>query len=112
MASFFLVAPHRGTELWNMLGEEERARIAAVGRGDVRFSDGALWNLSATPDPVFRAILRSAFVRFYLDPARLVRALRAHPRPLGLLVPGARSLARAVVRATLGSTASPSPRCL
>ena len=89
-----------------MLREQERARIAAVGRGKLRFSDGGLWNLSATPDPVFRAILRSAFLRFYLDPVRLVRALRAHPWPLGVLVPGAGKLARAVVRATFGSTAS------
>jgi radical SAM superfamily enzyme YgiQ (UPF0313 family) len=110
VASFFLVTPHKGTELWNSLGGPERAMISAVDAAHRRYSGTRLWNLSGAPDRVFRKIWRSAFVRFYLDPVRVSRTVFTHPRPITLLSIGFRKLARALLNTTFNRLAKHPPR--
>ena len=43
------------------------------------------------PDREFRQILRTAFLRFYVNPMRILRILQKHPRPLTALWVGFKS---------------------
>jgi len=76
-AYFFIVTPFRGTELFDMAGNEaiERARS---GFEDHDYFKGN-YNMSAVPDDLFFTVQRRAFRNFYLHPRRIWRILRDHP---------------------------------
>ena len=91
MASFHRLVPFMGTALYDSLDEEARERIAAT-PGD-RLATTA--NVSAVSDDELKGIIREATRRFYLQPRRIVRVLRSHPRRLD----AARTFAAGLVRA-------------
>ena len=81
-AYFFVVTPFAGTgmheDVVQGLGE---AATELTGSG---FFFRPVHNLSKVPDERFYEIRRNAYLRFYLDPRRMRRILRAHPRKKNL----------------------------
>lgn len=76
-AYFFIVTPFRGTELFDMAGDEA-IRRARSGFEDHDYFKGN-YNMSAVPDDLFFSLQRRAFGKFYLRPQRMWRILRDHP---------------------------------
>ncbi len=76
-AYFFIATPFRGTELFDMAGDEAIAR-AHSGFEDHDYFKGN-YNMSAVPDERFFDLQRKAFRKFYLHPQRMWRILRDHP---------------------------------
>ena len=81
-AYFFVVTPFAGTEMHaEVVDERGLAAADLVGSG---FFFRPRNNLSAMSDARLLAMRRNAYLRFYLDPRRVLRILRAHPRKLTL----------------------------
>lgn len=83
MAHFHKVTPFVGTDLADSLG-------AAMPQSfnespEVRSYEDRSFNLSAVPNDRFRRILVGAFVKFYVNPGRLLGIFRHHPSPIRLL---------------------------
>jgi radical SAM superfamily enzyme YgiQ (UPF0313 family) len=78
VADFFYLAPYPGTEV---------ARAAGLDPRKVEYSDFSEINvnLSAATDEQLHAMAKSAYRRFYLDPRRVARILRASPKNLQLV---------------------------
>jgi radical SAM superfamily enzyme YgiQ (UPF0313 family) len=81
-AYFFVVTPFAGTEMHAQVVDERGIGAAdLVGSG---FFFRPRINLSSMSDTRLLAMRRNAYLRFYLDPRRMVRILRAHPRKMNL----------------------------
>lgn len=81
-AYFFVVTPFAGTGMHHeIVTHRGDAATELVGSG---FFFRPVTNLSQVPDARFYAMRRNAYLRFYLDPRRVARILRAHPRKLDL----------------------------
>ena len=65
-----------------IVAERGAAAAEIVGSG---FFFRPVVNLSAIPDERFARLRRNAYLRFYLDPRRVVRIFLAHPRKRDLL---------------------------
>lgn len=77
-AYFFVVTPFAGTEMHgDLVDHAGREATAMMGSGSYF---RPVHNLSVVPDPHFYRIRREAYLRFYLDPRRMARIWRAHPR--------------------------------
>jgi radical SAM superfamily enzyme YgiQ (UPF0313 family) len=76
-AHFLKVTPFEGTELFGMMPECERARAAAM-TGAMKYYDRS-FNLSDVDNKQFMRIMSRAHRRFYVNPARLLRLVSAHP---------------------------------
>jgi len=82
-AYFFVTTPFAGTEMHGEIVAERGAAAAEiVGSG---FFFRPVVNLSAIPDDRFARLRRNAYLRFYLDPRRVVQIFLAHPRKRDLL---------------------------
>ena len=82
MASFFVVKAYEGTALAEMAGGKvDNGRSSA--QADYYRVDAG--NLSAVPAPEAEAILKRAYLGFYLSPGRIVRILKVMPNR-GLLL--------------------------
>ncbi len=90
-ASFFLLTPFPGTQIWQTLQEEQRATLSQVDSDCLQYCSNVL-NLTAVSDEGFRRIQRNAFLRFYLNPWRLIRLLWNHPHPVPAVFLGARQI--------------------
>ena len=81
-AYFFVVTPFAGTGMHEEVVSELGMQAAQlVGSG---FFFRPRVNLSTLPDARLYALRRNAYLRFYLDPRRIARILRAHPRKADL----------------------------
>ena len=81
-AYFFVVTPFGGTEMHGQVIETmSEAATQLVGSG-MYFRP--VHNLSEISDARFYRMRRNAYLRFYLDPRRMARIWRAHPRPRDL----------------------------
>ena len=77
-AYFFVVTPFGGTEMHGQVVDE-------LGEAATQLTGSGMFfrpqeNLSEISDRRFYAMRRGAYLRFYLDPRRIVRIVRAHPR--------------------------------
>jgi anaerobic magnesium-protoporphyrin IX monomethyl ester cyclase len=74
-ASFFVVTPFKGTELWDYVPENLRDSVT-----DDWFSfHGGYVNLSSLPDRRLMSFRQKAYLRFYMNPWRAFRILIRHP---------------------------------
>lgn len=107
-AYFFVVTPFAGTgmhgEIVNHMGD---AATELVGSG---FFFRPVTNLSQVPDARFYAMRRNAYLRFYLDPRRMARIFRAHPRKLDLFQYFATMFVRDALRIEPGKLLAPLAR--
>jgi radical SAM superfamily enzyme YgiQ (UPF0313 family) len=107
-AYFFVVTPFAGTgmhgEIVNQMGD---AATELVGSG---FFFRPVTNLSQVPDARFYAMRRNAYLRFYLDPRRMARIFRAHPRKLDLFQYFATMFVRDALRIEPGKLLAPLAR--
>ena len=95
-AYFFVVTPFGGTEMHGQVVDTMSAEAT-------EFTGSGMYirpvhNLSEIGDELFYRMRRNAYLRFYMDPARIVRILRAHPRKSSLLQYAAAMLIRDVLR--------------
>jgi radical SAM superfamily enzyme YgiQ (UPF0313 family) len=107
-AYFFVVTPFAGTgmhaEITDHMGD---AATELVGSG---FFFRPVTNLSKVPDAQFYALRRNAYLRFYLDPRRIFRIWRAHPRKLDLFQYFATMFLRDAMRIEPGKLLAPLAR--
>ena len=82
-AYFFVVTPFGGTEMHEQV-VDTLGQDATVLTGSGMFFRPQK-NLSQVPDRRFYRMRRAAYLRFYLDPRRIARIVRAHPRRHNLL---------------------------
>ena len=82
---FFVVTPYAGTELRELALRTCPERFEALKLDDSDYVYNFSVNVSAVPDDVLLASVRSAYRRFYVNPRRLLRVLRDHPAPFQLL---------------------------
>ncbi len=74
MAFFFTPNPYRNTELYNMFARAGKLP-AGISAADFEYS-ASPFNASEMSDERFRWLYRWAFFGFFLDPARMFRAVR------------------------------------
>jgi radical SAM superfamily enzyme YgiQ (UPF0313 family) len=107
-AYFFVVTPFAGTgmhaEIIDHMGD---AATELVGSG---FFFRPVTNLSEVPDARFYALRRNAYLQFYLDPRRILRIWRAHPRKLDLFQYFATMFLRDAMRIEPGKLLAPLAR--
>ena len=84
-ASFFRVTPYEGTVLRASLPDEVQQRLDRAGSEGMHHHSPQV-NLGLFSDRELRRANREALLRFYFDPFRILRSLRAHPRPIGASV--------------------------
>lgn len=81
-AHFHKVTPFAGTELFGLLDSDV---VESFGdHPEVRTYEDRSFNLSTVPNGRFRRIVYGAFLRFYLNPFRMLQMLRHHPSPTRL----------------------------
>lgn len=121
-AYFFVVTPFGGTAMHEHVVETLSEAATQLTGSGMFFRP--VENLSQVPDRKFYAIRRNAYLRFYLDPRRMWRIWRAHPRKHDLvqyfftmfvrdairIEPGKVLGPLAKARARLGLGAQPQPR--
>lgn len=78
-AMFFNVVPFAGTELAALAGAPDPVRAGARGLEALDFHRARV-NVSAMADEELFGLQRSAYLRFYGDPRRLLRIAASHPR--------------------------------
>ncbi len=104
-AYFFVVTPFGGTEMHGQVVETmTEAATRLVGSG-MYFRP--VHNLSEIPDARFYRMRRDAYLRFYLDPRRMARIWRAHPRPRDLAQYAATMFMRDALRFEPGKLIEP-----
>lgn len=99
-ASFFSPTPYPGTAIWQMLSREIRDDFLRCDQDGLQYHH-FFRNLTAVDDETIFRILRIALLRFYLNPGRLTRILKQHPRRTSALFLGARALIRKLVKVGL-----------
>jgi radical SAM superfamily enzyme YgiQ (UPF0313 family) len=77
-AYFFVVTPFGGTEMHGQVLDSHGQEATVLTGSGMFFRPQQ--NLSQVPDGRFYAMRRNAYLRFYIDPRRIVRIVRAHPR--------------------------------
>ncbi|MCX8065805.1 MAG: B12-binding domain-containing radical SAM protein [Candidatus Hydrogenedentes bacterium] len=82
-ASFFTVTPFPGTPLYEWVKNNRPEKLAKINYNNMDFSAMRV-NLTDLPDDVLFSYQRKAMKRFYADPLRIYRLLRAYPKPLYL----------------------------
>jgi radical SAM superfamily enzyme YgiQ (UPF0313 family) len=95
-AYFFVVTPFGGTELHEQV-------VSTMSEAATQLTGSGMYyrptrNLSEVPDGRFYRLRRNAYLRFYLDPRRIARIFRAHPRRKNLLQYAATMLVRDALR--------------
>jgi hypothetical protein len=104
-AYFFVVTPFAGTGMHEEVVADLGMQAAQlVGSG---FFFRPRVNLSTLPDARLYALRRNAYLRFYLDPRRIARILRAHPRKSDLAQYFATMLVRDAMRIEPGKLLRP-----
>ncbi len=74
-ASFFIVTPFKGTELWEFIPEELKKKVT-----EKWFSfHGGYINISEVPTHRLMAKRQQAYLKFYLNPKRIARIVYRHP---------------------------------
>lgn len=104
-AYFFVVTPFGGTEMHGQV-------VNGIGLPATQLEGSGMYfrpkrNLSQVQDSRFYRIRRDAYLRFYLDPARIARIFRAHPRKADLFQYGATMLFRDALRIDPGKILGP-----
>lgn len=74
---FLRVTPFEGTKLYSML--DDSAREFVKNNPDEFIYSRFNYNLSEVPARRFRSIVRSGYLRFFLNPLRVLSILRRHP---------------------------------
>lgn len=82
-AAFYTVTPFPGTPLYEMMLKTKPEKITSIRYDDVDLN-GIRVNLTDLPDDVLFRYQRNAIRRFFLDPGRIYRLVRDHPKPLTL----------------------------
>ena len=82
-AAFYTVTPFPGTVLYEEMQKQHPEKLAGLHYDDMDLN-GIRVNLTDLPDEVLFAYQRRAINRFFLDPGRLYRLVRDHPKPLTL----------------------------
>jgi radical SAM superfamily enzyme YgiQ (UPF0313 family) len=105
-AYFFVVTPFGGTEM------NEQIREMMSGGAEMDLEGTGMFNrpkrnLSEVPDRRFYRIRRNGYLRFYLDPQRIVRIWRAHPRKRDLVQYSATMFVRDTLRLEPGRILGP-----
>ncbi len=83
VGQFMTVTPFPGNDLFDEVSRTMPERLAGINFSDTTYYTIRV-NLSAVPDDVLFGYQRRAYRRFYLNPLRMLRILRAHPSPLYL----------------------------
>jgi len=74
-ASFFIVTPFKGTELWDFVPKPLQERVT-----EKWFSfHGGYINISAVSTPCLMAMRQRAYQKFFLNPLRVARIAYRHP---------------------------------
>jgi len=68
-AMFFIVIPHKGTELFNMSEKNDEREAQA-------FDYFRRWKFLA---PLLKRVYRNAYIKFYADPKRIWRIWKDYP---------------------------------
>ncbi len=95
-AHFFVVTPFGGTEMHEQVVDTMGQEATLLTGSGMFFRPKH--NLSAVPDRRFYRLRGSAYLRFYLDPRRVTRIYKAHPRRNDLLQYFGTMLLRDVLR--------------
>jgi radical SAM superfamily enzyme YgiQ (UPF0313 family) len=82
-ATFTYVTTFAGTQLAEMVEDILRNKKHTTDPRYMNYFKSTL-NISAMPDDALRKVFRRAYMRFYLNPKRLVRVAIHHPRVLSL----------------------------
>jgi radical SAM superfamily enzyme YgiQ (UPF0313 family) len=95
-AYFFVVTPFGGTVMHEEI-------VTTMSSEAVQLTGTGMYyrptkNLSNVPDPRFFKLRRDAYLRFYIDPRRMARIWRAHPRKRNLLEYAATMFVRDALR--------------
>jgi anaerobic magnesium-protoporphyrin IX monomethyl ester cyclase len=95
-AYFFVVTPFGGTEMHEQVVDTMSSAATQLTGSGMYFRP--VHNLSQVPDARFYRMRRNAYLRFYLDPQRIWRIWRAHPRRGNLLQYAATMFVRDAMR--------------
>jgi radical SAM superfamily enzyme YgiQ (UPF0313 family) len=109
-AYFFVVTPFGGTEMHEQVVETMSEAATVLTGSGMYFRP--VHNLSQIPDERFYRMRRDAYLRFYLDPRRMARIWRAHPRPRNLAQYAATMFLRDAWRVDPGRLLAPLRRAL
>jgi len=82
-AVFMFAVPFAGTELAEMAGDILKKRNDAGNSGNTNYFNITL-NISAMSDRDLQRVFRLAYMRFYLNPKRILRVIIHHPKILSL----------------------------
>jgi radical SAM superfamily enzyme YgiQ (UPF0313 family) len=88
-ASFFIPTPFAGTELAKMVSRTQSKKKKDINLHEAHYYNSTR-NISAMSDRELREIFRNAYLRFYLNPKRIIKYVINHPQPS--------SFPRAVIR--------------
>ncbi len=83
VAHFLKVTPFEGTQLYDLVDDETR-KVFEDHPEYLNYEDRT-FNLSEVPGPRFRRIFRSALMKFYLNPIRILRIFAHHPHWTNLI---------------------------
>lgn len=83
-ALFFVVIPYQGTAMYDMCTDILAERGITLDPNDLDYFKGKV-NVSEMTDDELYGLQRRAYKRFYINPARVMRILLHHPRPLSLM---------------------------
>jgi radical SAM superfamily enzyme YgiQ (UPF0313 family) len=104
-AYFFVVTPFAGTEMHgDIVDHMGEAATELAGSG---FFFRPVTNLSQVPDALFYKIRRDGYLKFYMDPRRMARIWRAHPRKKDLVEYFALMFVRDALRVDPGKILKP-----
>ncbi len=79
-ANFFTVTPFPGSTLYETVRREQPEKLAKIRYDDTDITAMRV-NLTDLPDETLFYYQRLALRRFYMNPRRIFRLLRAHPQP-------------------------------
>ena len=82
-AIFFNPVPFKGTELADMVFDAQKNSHKDIDLHDLNYFNTTL-NISAMSDGELRRVFRRAYIRFYLNPKRVLRLIIHHPQILSI----------------------------
>lgn len=82
-ASFFIVTPYPGTELYDIVKKDHPEKLDKIDFS-MRNSVTVRTNLTDLPDEVLYGYQRQAARRFFMNPRRIARIVRDHPQKIAL----------------------------